>query len=127
MNVHSGIGCPQSSALALLRAAPFPRVRGVTTWAAIAISTGTPVLTFMGVLVAQYLLRKGANEVEVRSRREETLRVLRWAAELAVSADDRDLVGMAPARRIEQSREAGTLVHQAGSSVRTRSSTGGCE
>jgi hypothetical protein len=60
----------------------------VPTWTAIAVSAGTPLLTFVGVLVAQYLLRKGANELEVRSRREETLRVLRWAAELAISADE---------------------------------------
>lgn len=60
----------------------------VPTWAAWAVSVGTPALTFAGVLIAQAILRKGANELEVRSRREETLRVLRWAAELAVSTDD---------------------------------------
>jgi hypothetical protein len=52
------------------------------------VSGGTPLLTFFGVLVAQYILRKGASELETRSKREETLRVLRWAAELAVSGDE---------------------------------------
>lgn len=60
----------------------------VPTWAAIAVSIGTPVLTFCGVLVAQLILRRGATELETRSKREETMRNLRWAAELAVSDDD---------------------------------------
>ena len=51
------------------------------------VSVGTPVLAFLGVLLAQFITRKGANELETRSKREETLRVLRWAAELAVSDD----------------------------------------
>jgi hypothetical protein len=60
----------------------------VPTWAAFAVSLGTPLLTLAGVLVAQWILRKGANELETRSKREETLRVLRWSAELAVSDDE---------------------------------------
>lgn len=57
----------------------------VPIWAALAVSIGTPLLTFVGVLVAQRIVRVGAVELEVRSRREETMRNLRWAAELAVS------------------------------------------
>lgn len=46
------------------------------------------MLTFIGVLFAQLIGRKGAKELETRSKREETMRNLRWAAELAVSNDD---------------------------------------
>lgn len=58
------------------------------TWAVYAVSFGTPGLTFIGVLLAQWIGRRAARELETRSKREETLRVLRWAAELAVSDDD---------------------------------------
>lgn len=54
-----------------------------------AVSFGTPVFTFVGVLLAQFISRKGAKELETRSRREETMRNLRWAAELAVKEGDR--------------------------------------
>lgn len=59
------------------------------TWAVFAVSFGTPVAAFVGVLFAQWITRKGARELEQRSRREEAMRNLRWAAELAVSLDDR--------------------------------------
>lgn len=56
-------------------------------WAVFAVSFGSPTLAFLGVLVAQLVGRKGAKELETRSKREETMRNLRWAAELAVSDD----------------------------------------
>jgi hypothetical protein len=59
------------------------------TWAVYTVSFGTPIATFLGVLLAQHLSRKGARELEARSRREETMRNLRWAAELSISEDDR--------------------------------------
>lgn len=59
----------------------------VPTWAAIAVSIGTPILTFLGVLLAQWIARKGSKELETRSRREEVMRNVRWAAELAVDED----------------------------------------
>ena len=59
------------------------------TWAVWFVALGTPVLTFVGVLIAQGITRKGARELETRSKREETMRNLRWAAELAVKDDDR--------------------------------------
>jgi hypothetical protein len=64
-------------------------VTTLPTWAVWLVSLGTPVLTFIGVLVAQAILRQGAKELETRSRREETMRSLRWAAELAINTDDR--------------------------------------
>jgi hypothetical protein len=35
------------------------------------VSFGTPVAAFLGVLLAQWITRKGATELETRSRREE--------------------------------------------------------
>lgn len=57
------------------------------TWAVYVASIGAPVGAFLGVLFAQWVLRKGAKELERRSKREEVLRNMRWAAELAVSDD----------------------------------------
>jgi hypothetical protein len=57
------------------------------TWAVYVASFGAPVGAFLGVLFAQWVLRKGAKELEHRSKREEVLRNMRWAAELAVSED----------------------------------------
>ena len=57
------------------------------TWAVWVLSVGTPVLAFLGVLVGQAVTRRGARELETRSKREEVMRILRWAAELAVSDD----------------------------------------
>jgi hypothetical protein len=66
-----------------------PQMTTLPTWAVYAVAFGTPVLTFLGVLLAQHITRKGAQELETRSRREETMRNLRWAAELSVNADAR--------------------------------------
>lgn len=45
------------------------------------------MLAFVGVVVGQAVTRRGERELEFRSKREEVMRVLRWAAELAVSDD----------------------------------------
>ena len=57
-------------------------------WAVFAVSFGSPLLAFLGVLVGLWMGRKSARELEARSRREEMMRTLRWAAELAVADDD---------------------------------------
>jgi hypothetical protein len=62
-------------------------VTSLPTWAVFVISIGTPVMSFVGVVVATGFGRKGAAELEARSRREELLRMVRWAAEMAVSAE----------------------------------------
>lgn len=59
------------------------------TWAVYAISFGTPASAFVGGLIGHLVTRRGAKELERRSRREEVMRNLRWAAELAVHEDDR--------------------------------------
>lgn len=50
---------------------------------------GTPVSAFLGGLIGQVVTRRGAKELEKRSRREEVMRTLRWAAELAIDSDPR--------------------------------------
>ena len=57
------------------------------TWAVYAVSLGTPFAAFLGVVLGHVLVRKGANELDVWRRREETMRMLRWASEQAASAD----------------------------------------
>ena len=47
----------------------------------------TPLLAFAGALLGVALNRRGARELERRSVREETMRNLRWASELAVDGD----------------------------------------
>lgn len=53
------------------------------------VGLGTPLLTFLGVVAAQLVTRRGDEELETRSRREETMRTMRWAAELSASSDPR--------------------------------------
>ena len=55
-------------------------------WAVLAVSFGTPLAAFTGVALGHYLLREGANELDVWRRREETMRMLRWASEQAATS-----------------------------------------
>jgi hypothetical protein len=57
------------------------------TWAVWVLSFGSPLLAFAGVILGQSVTRRGDKELEFRSKREEVMRILRWAAELAVSDD----------------------------------------
>ena len=59
----------------------------VPTWAIYAVSLGSPLSAFIGVVLGQWLSRKGATELDVWRRREETRRMLRWASEQAASSD----------------------------------------
>ena len=59
------------------------------TWAVYAVSIGAPVAAFLGTLLGHAVSRRGARELERRSRREEVMRNLRWAVELALDADPR--------------------------------------
>lgn len=72
-----------------MEARKFVLVVSLPLWALFAVAFGSPILAFVGVLLAQVLTRKSATELEARSRREETMRNLRWAAELSVNLDDR--------------------------------------
>jgi hypothetical protein len=60
------------------------------------LAVGTPLLAFFGAALGALLNRRAARELENRSRREETMRNLRWAADHAVDADRwRGALGMA--------------------------------
>jgi len=58
-------------------------------WAVYTVAFGTPLSALLGVLVSQWLSRRTAKETGTRSTREELMRNLRWAAELAASEDER--------------------------------------
>jgi hypothetical protein len=62
-------------------------VTSLPTWAVWVLSFGSPLLAFVGVVIGQMITRRGAKELEFRSKREEVMRILRWAAELSVSDD----------------------------------------
>lgn len=55
------------------------------TWAVWVLSFGSPALAFAGVMIGQAIARRGATELEFQSKREEVMRILRWATKLAVS------------------------------------------
>jgi hypothetical protein len=63
-------------------------VTSLPTWAVYLLGFGTPVLAFAGGLIGQLVTRRVAEELERRSKREEVMRILRWAAELGVSSDE---------------------------------------
>lgn len=74
----------------------------IPTWLAIVLAVGTPALTFAGVWLANRVSRKGDEETERRSLREETMRNLRWAAELALDDDPkRALLGLKELEALE--------------------------
>jgi hypothetical protein len=62
-------------------------VTSLPTWAVWTLAFGSPVLAFVGVVIGEVITRRGVRELEIRSKREEVMRILRWAAELAVSDD----------------------------------------
>jgi len=66
--------------LLLGAATPSP---GVPVWFTIAVGIAAPLLVLLGVLVGEFLTRKGARELDFRAKREEALRNVRWAAEMA--------------------------------------------
>lgn len=72
------------------------------------ISFGTPILAFLGGLFGHLISRRGDVELERRSRREEVMRNLRWAAELAVSQDEpKARLGVAQLRSLLDSKIIG--------------------
>jgi hypothetical protein len=63
-------------------------VTSLPAWELYAVGLGTPGLAFVGGLIGQVINRRGAVELEKRSKREEAMRLLRWAAELGISPDE---------------------------------------
>lgn len=64
-------------------------VTSLPTWAALTLGFGSPALGAAIALLGQRVGNRAATELEARSKREEVMRTLRWAAELAVSNDAR--------------------------------------
>jgi hypothetical protein len=56
---------------------------------AVALAVALPLVTFAGGALVGWWARRGAVELDTWRRREETMRMLRWAAEHAISADPR--------------------------------------
>lgn len=55
----------------------------------------TPVLAFLGAMAGHLLLRRTAVELDRWRKREETMRLMRWAVELATDTDqDRARAGL---------------------------------
>jgi hypothetical protein len=80
-------------------------VTSLPTWAVWVLSFGSPILTAGVALVGQRISRRGTQELESRSKREEVMRSLRWAAELAVSDDVRQArLGNRELRALQNSR-----------------------
>lgn len=62
-----------------------------TGWSTAAITITVAVLALVGVVTTALINRAGNNRADLRGRREEAMRSLRWAAELAVDTDARKL------------------------------------
>lgn len=56
-------------------------------WIAIVLTIATPVLAFAGAIVGAWWTRRSAIELDTWRRREETMRLLRWAVQAAASED----------------------------------------
>jgi hypothetical protein len=70
-------------------------VTSLPSWAALTLGFALPALTAVTALAGSYFGRRATGELEVRSKREEVMRILRWAAELAVSNDaGKSLLGL---------------------------------
>jgi ribosome assembly protein YihI (activator of Der GTPase) len=57
-------------------------------WAVYAVGFGAPALAFLGALIGHLLGRRASTELDIWRRREETMRMLRWASEQATSEED---------------------------------------
>jgi DNA gyrase/topoisomerase IV subunit B len=74
------------------------------TWAVYAISFGTPGTAFAGILLGQVLTRRNAKELEKRSRREQVMKTLQWAAEMSISQDQaKSRLGLSQLRALSAS------------------------
>lgn len=58
------------------------------SWVVVVVAVATPLLAFTGALVGHLLVRKSDRELDHWRRRAETMRLLRWAVELATDPDE---------------------------------------
>ena len=74
------------------------------TWAVYAVSFGSPALAFLGAVLGHLVARRTAKELEMRSRREQLIKMLQWGAELAVSGDEEKArLGLSQLKAVEDS------------------------
>lgn len=67
----------------------------ISTWTAVVVAVVTPLLAFAGSLLGSWWARRSALELDRWRRREETMRLLRWAVELATErAQDKRKAGI---------------------------------
>jgi len=79
-------------------------VAELPTWAIFVVAFGTPLLAFAGALFGHLITRRAARELEMRARREQLMRTLQWAAELAISDDEaRAALGLGELRALADS------------------------
>ena len=55
---------------------------------AVVVAIATPILAFVGAMAGHALSRRSAVELDRWRKREETMRLLRWATELALDTGD---------------------------------------
>ena len=80
-------------------------VTSLPTWAVFALGFGSPALAAGIAFLGHYLGYRAAGQLEARSRREEGMRNVRWAAELAVSNDaDEALLGVVQLEALRKSK-----------------------
>lgn len=73
-----------------------PKVTSLPLWAVYCVSFGAPLAALTGVLFGHLIARRGVSELDRRAKREESMRTLRWAGELALAEDGgRARVGVA--------------------------------
>ncbi len=58
------------------------------SWVVVVVAVATPLLAFAGALVGHLLVRKSDRELDHWRRRAETMRLLRWAVELATDPEE---------------------------------------
>jgi len=76
----------------------------VETDAAVVVATAAPVLAFAGSWLGVRGNRRASLELDRWRRREETMRLLRWAVELALDSDERRAgVGIAALDALQES------------------------
>jgi hypothetical protein len=85
-------------------AGPMSGTTEMPTWAVWAVSLGSPILAFLGAVIGHLVSRRTAKELELRSRREQLIKMLQWGAELAVSGDDdKARLGLGQLKAVEDS------------------------
>lgn len=76
----------------------------MSAWGGVALAVGTSLLAFVGALIGVLVARRGARDLDVRWRREETMRLLRWACELSADRQSgRRDIGVATLVELERS------------------------